>query len=258
LSLTGSDFISVEPTQDSLRFKAPLARYSLKDYLIKAEKVAVVNTADASVIPDSGKVVVERYAKMQTLKDARVIANNTTKYHTIYNANIDILGRKKYQGSGDYDYVDENKIKHHFHFNQIAVDSTTQTYADGELQDSAGFPLSPQFLFKGNVHLAASKEFLTFSGYTKPNFRCDQIPKNWIRFSGDINPANVSIPVSAPVTDAGTQLASSIAQSADSTGIYAAFLKPKQRPSDLEIITADGLLFYDKNVRSTLDPILAS
>lgn len=246
LSLTGSEFISVESHQDSLRFKAPLARYSLKDYLIKAEKVALIRTADASVIPDSGKVVVERYAKMRTLKDARIVANTTTKYHTIYNANVDVLGRKKYTGSGDYDYLDENKIKHHFHFDQISVDTTYQTVADGQLSDTVGFPLSPQFLFKGNVHLTASKEYLNFAGYTKPNIQCEKIGRNWIRFAGDINPSNVSIPVSSPVTDAGTKLASAIAQTSDSTGIYAAFLMPKQRAGDLEIISADGLLFFDK------------
>ncbi|MBK9542578.1 MAG: hypothetical protein IPO49_09700 [Bacteroidetes bacterium] len=246
LSLTGSEFISVEARQDSLRFKAPFARYSLKDYLIKAEKVALIQTADASVIPDSGKVVVERYAKMRTLKDSRVIANNTTKYHTIYNADIDILGRKKYEGKGDYDYVDENKIKHHLHFDKIAVDTTFQTIADGELADTAGFPLSPQFLFKGSVHLTASKEFLNFTGYSKPNIHCEKIEKNWIRTSGDINPANVSITIASPVTDAGTKLAAAVAQTSDSTGIYAAFLMPKQKPSDLEIINASGVLYYDK------------
>lgn len=246
LSLTGSEFISVEPRQDSLRFKAPFARYSLKDYLIKAEKVALIQSADASVIPDSGKVVVERYAKMRTLRDSRVIANNTTKYHTIYNANIDIMGRKQYQGTGDYDYIDENKIKHHLHFDKIGVDTTFQTIADGELADTAGFPLSPQFLFKGSVHLTASKEFLTFTGYSKPNFHCDKIERNWIRTSGDINPANVSITISSPVTDAGTKLAAAVAQTSDSTGIYAAFLMPKQKPSDLEIINASGVMYYDK------------
>ena len=246
LSLTGSEFISVEPRQDSLRFKAPFARYSLKDYLIKAEKVALIQSADASVIPDSGKVVVERYAKMRTLRDSRVIANNTTKYHTIYNANIDIMGRKQYQGTGDYDYIDENKIKHHLHFDKIGVDTTFQTIADGELADTAGFPLSPQFLFKGSVHLTASKEFLTFTGYSKPNFHCEKIERNWIRTSGDINPANVSITISSPVTDAGTKLAAAVAQTSDSTGIYAAFLMPKQKPSDLEIINASGVMYYDK------------
>jgi len=246
LSLTGSDFISVEPTQDSLRFKAPFARYSLKDYLIKAEKVALIQTADASVIPDSGKVIVERYAKMQTLKDARIVANNITKYHTIYNAKVDILGRKKYEGTGDYDYVDQNNIKHHLHFDKIGVDTAFQTIADGELNNNDGFPLSPQFLFKGSVHLIASNEHLIFSGYTKPNIQCSMIGKNWIRFSGEINPANVSIPISSPVTDAGVTLSAAVAQTADSTGIYAAFLMPKQKPGDLEIINAEGVLYFDK------------
>lgn len=249
LSLTGSEFISVEARQDSLRFKAPFARYSLKDYLIKAEKVALIQTGDASVIPDSGRVVVERYAKMRTLRNSRVVANNTTRYHTIYNSTIDVLGRKRYEGSGDYDYVDENKIKHHLHFDKVGVDTTFQTIADGELTDTAGFPLSPQFLFKGSVHLTASKEFLNFSGYCKPNIHCEQIEKNWIRSGGDIDPSNVSITIASPVTDAGTKLAAAVAQTGDSTGIYAAFLMPKQRPSDLEIINATGVLYYDKSTK---------
>ena len=246
ISLTGSDFISVEARQDSLRWKAPFARYSLKDFLIKAEKVAFIQTADASVIPDSGKVVVERYAKMRTLSDARVLANNTTKYHTIYNANIDIQGRKRFSGTGDYDYIDENKVKHHFHFDEIGVDTTFQTVARGQLADTAGFPLSPQFLFKGDVRLTASKEYLNFSGFTKPNIQCEKIGRNWIRFSGDINPANVSIPIASPVTDDGAKLSAAVAQTSDSTGIYAAFLMPKQRSSDLEIISASGVLYFDK------------
>ena len=249
VNLTGSEFISIEPRQDSLRWLAPFARYSLKDYLIKAEKVALIQTADASVIPDSGKVVVERYARMRTLTDARIIANSITKYHTIYNATVDILGKKKYEGSGDYDYVDEKKTKHHFHFEKIAVDSAVQTYADGVLPDSADFALSSQFRFKGNVHLTAAQEFLTFSGYAKPNIHCEKIQENWIRFSGEINPANVSIPISAPITDSGEKLAAAVAQTGDSTGIYAAFLMPKQRPSDLEIISASGVLYFDKDMK---------
>ena len=246
LDLTGSDFISVEPRQDSLRFKAPFARYSLKDYLIKAEKVALIQTADASVIPDSGKVVIERYAKMRTLNDARIIANNVTKYHTIYNASVDILGRKRYQGSGDYDYVDVNNRKQHFHFNKISVDTTFQTLAEGEISDDSKFFLSPQFLFKGNVHLVASREHLTFSGYAQPDISCEKIEKNWIRFSGEINPATVSIPISNPITDNGTKLSAAIAQSNDSTGVYSVFLMPKNLPGDREIISASGLLVYDQ------------
>jgi hypothetical protein len=246
ITLSGSEFVSLDVRQDSLRWKAPYARYSLKDYLIKAEKVAVIQTADAFVIPDSGKVVVERYAKMRTLNNARIIANTTTKYHTVYNSVVNILGRKRYEASGDYDYVDENKVKHHFHFDNIGVDTAFQTVASGELSNEEGFPLSNNFLFKGSVELTASHQFLTFSGYAKPNIRCDKITQNWIRFKGDINPENVSIPVNSPVTDAGQKLSAAIAQASDSTGIYAAFLMPKQKASDLEVISAAGVLYFDK------------
>ncbi len=246
VSLQGSEFISVEARQDSLRWQAPFARYSLKDYLIKADKVALIKTADASVIPDSGKVVIERYAHMQTLKDARIIANNTTHFHSIYNATIDILGRKKYEGSGDYDYIDEKNVKHNLHFTQIGVDSIIQTVADGELTDTSGFPLSPQFLFKGSVHLNASQKFLNFKGYAKPNIQCEKIQKNWIRFSNEIDPSKIYIAIESPITDNGGKLSAAVAQTSDSTGIYAAFLMPKQKPSDLEIINANGVLYFDK------------
>jgi hypothetical protein len=244
LDLQPSEFLSVEPTQDSLRFIAPYARYSLHDYLIKAEKVASIQTADATVLPDSGKVVVEQYAKMRTLNNSLVTANNTTKYHTIYNGAINILGRKKYEGTGDYDYVDEDQVKHHLHFNRVGVDTAYQTVADGEIADSAAFRLSPQFEYKGGVHLEAAKQFLTFSGYVRPAFRCDSIIKNWIRFANEIDPSKIQIPVDNAVTDDGQKLLSGIIQS--SSGLYATFLGPKRAAADATILEAKGVLSYDK------------
>ncbi|MEO8086365.1 MAG: hypothetical protein ABI763_06080 [Bacteroidota bacterium] len=248
LNLTGSEFISVEPTQDSLRFKAPHAKYSLRDYLIKADKVALIQTGDASVIPDSGIVVVERYAKMRTLNNARIVANNTTRYHTIYNASVNILGRKKYEGSGDYDYVDETNAKKHFHFEKITVDTTYQTVADAEINETEDFHLSPMFGYKGNVHLAASKQHLVFSGYAKPTFGCDSVPASWIRFTNEVDPENVMIPIESAVADNGDRLRAGVfqSQSVDSKGVYAAFLAPKNNARDSAMIDAKGFLTYNK------------
>ncbi len=246
LNLTGSEFISVEPTQDSLRFKAPHAKYSLRDFLIKADNVALVQTGDASVIPDSGKVVVERYAKMRTLNNARIIANNTTKYHTIYNASVNILGRKKYEGSGDYDYTDETKQKKHFHFEKITVDTTYQTVADAEIKDNEEFYLSPMFEYKGGVHLAASKQHLVFTGYARPNFHCDSVPKYWIRFSNEVDPENVMIPIDNAISDNGDRLRAAVFQSNGIKGVYPTFLSLKNNARDTSMIDAKGFLTYYK------------
>ncbi len=244
LNLTGSEFISVEPTQDSLRFKAPHAKYSLRDYLIKADKVALIQTGDASVIPDSGIVVVERYAKMRTLNNARIVANNTTRYHTLYNATVNIQGRKRYEGSGDYDYIDETNAKKHFHFEKITVDTTYQTVADAEISESEGFHLSPMFGFKGSVHLAASKEHLVFGGYAKPTFNCDSVPARWIRFTSEVDPLSVMIPIENAITDNGERLRAGVFQSYDVKSVYAAFLAPKNNIRDSAMIDAKGFLTY--------------
>ncbi len=246
INLTGSEFISTEPHQDSLRFKAPFARYSLRDYLIKADQVVLVQSADAYISPDSGKVIVEKYAKMRTFNNARITANTTTKFHTITGATVDILGRKKYTGSGDYDYIDQAKIKHKIHFDEVGVDTTYQTIAKGDLEDTAGFSLSPEFLFKGSARLAAARQFLTFDGYAKMNVKCDQLERNWFRFNVEIDPNNINIPVSTPVSDGGAKLFTGIYQASDSARIYAAFLSLKNRANDQEIISATGNLTYDK------------
>ncbi|MEO0311342.1 MAG: hypothetical protein RIQ89_999, partial [Bacteroidota bacterium] len=246
INLEGSEFISINSRQDSLRFRAPFAKYSLKDYIINAARVAAIQTADATVVPDSGIVVIEKYAKMRTLNNALIVANNTTKYHSIFNATVDILGRKRYEGRGDYSYVDESNRKHLIKFDNIRVDTSFQTIASGELTDTAGFPLSNKFLFKGTASLAAANQFLTFSGFAKPDFACEKIDRQWIKFSGEINPANIFIPIDNPTSDEGRKLASSLSITSDSTGIYAAFLMPRRSANDKEILAAKGVLTYDK------------
>ena len=54
-----------------------------------------------------GEVKINKDAKMQTLRKTEIIANDSTKYHRFYNADINIYGRLAYSGSGDYDYFDK-------------------------------------------------------------------------------------------------------------------------------------------------------
>jgi hypothetical protein len=56
--------------------------------------VPFINVADARVYPDSGKVIIHRNAVMDTLKNANILANTVTKYHTIRNVTANIFGRK--------------------------------------------------------------------------------------------------------------------------------------------------------------------
>jgi uncharacterized DUF497 family protein len=109
LQLSGSNFISTRPDQDSLSFMAPKARYDLKKHLITANDVQYIQVADALVTPDSMRVRIRRNAEMDPLTNTVITANYVTKHHRIYNATVDIKAKRNYTATGDIDYVDENQ-----------------------------------------------------------------------------------------------------------------------------------------------------
>jgi hypothetical protein len=249
MDIAGSEFVSINPSQDSLRWHSPDASYNLTDYLIKAKQVKEILVADAAIIPGDGKVIIEKNAVMRTLNEARVVANTTTKFHTMTNATIDVTSRKSYGGTGDYEYVDQLKIKHLLRLTQIGVDTSLQTFAHGEVADSLNFLLSPNIQYKGRLSILASRQNPFFSGFARANHNCEALPRNWFSFSAEINPQGVNIPVKQPVNENNEKLFSSIIFARDSSSAYGTFMSPRRSASDIDIISAEGLLSYDNASR---------
>ncbi|MFI5164032.1 MAG: hypothetical protein ACHQHP_02170, partial [Bacteroidia bacterium] len=249
LELSGPEFISVNPKQDSLRFNAPKAKFDFKKYIITATDVAWINVADAKVFPDSGKVTILKAAEMKTFSNAKIVANSITAYHTIYKANVNVFGRKGYAASGYYDYVDEMKNKQSIYFANIRVDTTYQTIAEAVIPDTSHFMFSPNYEFKGKVNLASNNQFLVFTGSTKITHTCTALGegKTWFKFSSQINPEKILIPITDNLVDEkDKELGSAIMVAADTSGIYTSFLTKKNRKTDREVLAATGFLFYDK------------
>lgn len=247
VDLAGSEFISVHPAQDSLRFRSSRAKYSLKEQIIHAYDVKIIKVADAAIFPGDGEVTILKKAEMVPLKNAQILANTTTKYHTFTESNVNIYGRKSYSASGYYDFVDELEGVQKIFFDKVAVDSTLQTYAKGRISDSAGFTLSPYFDYYGNVSLRASNEFLRFTGGARIAHKCDTLGRPWIKFDSEINPAEIYIPISdAPTNTNGDRIFAGIYFSNDSVGVYPAFLSKKVKGGDIELASSSGYLTYDK------------
>lgn len=247
VKLEGSKFISVNAKQDSLFFFSPLARYDSRRHRITAQKVQYINAADSRIYPDSGEVVIRKKAKMDPLLDSRIVTNSVTEYHTVYNANTSILGRKNYTSSGDIDYIDETGLKQTIYLYNIVVDSTGQTVGKGDISDTTTFTLSPQFVFDGSVKLFGSKEFLVFDGAAKINHECATLEKRPLEFEAEIDPNNIFIPIDTTLRDtSGAFIASSINLNIDSTYLYSGFLTKRANYSDINILPAYGFLHYDK------------
>ena len=245
VNLEGSKFISTNPKQDSLFFYSPLATYNTRDHIIAAEQVEFILTADAKVVPDSGKVVIHKKAKMDPLRNSRIIANSVTEHHHIYDATTNIYGRKNYSASGYIDYINDQNIPQKIFFAHIYVDTTGQTIGKGKILDSASFVLSSHFAFQGGVNLSANREFLVFNGAVKMNHDCKALDNRWIVFENEIDPHHIYIPIDSQSVDTmGMRLMNSIALNTDSTYMYPGFLTYRRNYSDIKLAPATGFLTY--------------
>ncbi|MFH0761054.1 MAG: hypothetical protein V2A67_06090 [Bacteroidota bacterium] len=242
---TGTEFISLHPQQDSLRFFALRARFNIRTNVIDAEEVKIIKVADAAIYPDSGKVQILQNAVMTQFKDANIIANTASRYHSFYHATIYVLGRKQYTASATYDYTDRNEEHQEIQFSRISVDTTGHTVGEGRILDSSNFRLSPEFAFAGNVLLDAPKKNLAFSGSFTPQTECLKPGPNWVKFSTEVNPGNVRLPVSDPILNRSSEkLLLGMAYSTSEGLIYPAFFTPRRSFSDTVMIATTGMMDY--------------
>ena len=245
LDLSGSEFISTHTDQDSLRFISPAANYDLKNYVIKAHKVQYINVADAKIYPDSGEVVIQKKAKMETLRNAKILANTTTKFHELINATVSVHARRDYDAEADYEYVDKRGKRQLIRFNEISVDTVYQTVGMTEVKEKQGFTLSDAFSYKGVVNLMANEKFLKFRGHAQLNHTCD-ISKPWVNFEDFIDSKNVMIPVDSNVVDEKeVKLANGFMLKRDSVHIYSSFVSYRKYHSDRYISPASGYMMYN-------------
>lgn len=249
-----SNFFSTNEFQDSLNFLAPNAVFDIKKSMITANKIKYIAVADSKITPKEGTVVIQKYAKMETLQDAIILSNYVTQYHRIFNSTIDIKGRLKYEGSGDYTYIDENKKEQIIHLNKLSIDTTLQTVGQGMIKEDDKFFLSPFFEYYGEFDLSANEKFLTFKGGTRLLHTCDALERNWLKFEALIDPTDIYIPIDTGMTDTrAAKLGAGVVLSDDSPyKVYASFLSRKADRKDQPLLLSTGYLFYDKPSKNYL------
>jgi hypothetical protein len=245
--MVGSEFVSTNPFQDSLRFFAIDALYDRRKNIINATGVKLIKVADAAIFPKNETVTIYRKAEMDTLYDARLLTNLQTKYHRFYDVTARIIGAKQFEAKGSYDYVDLTDGRQKIPFHRIYADRSAHTTGEGKLDPDDNFSLSPYFDFYGDLVLRSSHPFLTFVGGARIKHLCDTLQREWLKFTADINPQEVMIPVSAKAVNTNFRsLGVGILVSKDTTDVYPAFFDQKHRAVDKEIISADGFLVYDE------------
>lgn len=246
--LSGSEFISTHPLQDSLMFFSVKANYNLKTNILRAEDVKIIRVADAAIFPADGLIQIEKNALIQPLANATIIADTAKKYHLITDAKVAIESRYSYKASGSSVYADTLGNSQMIYLENIAVDSAYRTFATGKITQEQNFKLSPGFAFKGNITLTSTNPLLNFDGAFMISQDCKPDYSRWVKFDQLIDPNRVILPVAKePEEFAAKKLFAGFFHSNENNKIYPAFLSRKEYYSDTLMLSVEGELKSRKN-----------
>lgn len=236
-------FFATNNLTDTISFTSLRARYNVDNEYIEAENINYIPIADALIQPENGKIKINRRAKIDKLNNAYIAVNNN---HLLHSASIDIESTKRYSGSAVYDYVNDNNEISQINFPEIAVDTMT-TSGKGFIPADQKFMLSPAFSFAGDVSLSARSSQLMFTGSAGIVHDCDMIKSYPVKFKSLIDPKNVMIPLGEKTRDNNDNLVYSGSYlNIDSAHMYPAFLSQQKSWTDIGLINASGVLYYNK------------
>lgn len=251
VDLVAPNFFSTNNRRDTLAFHSAKSSFNLNEKTIYCDEVEYVNVADARVFPSDKKVIIRQEAKIDPMSNTKIVANYITKYHTFVQADVEIVNRKYYKASGVYPFYDRDSNVTLIQMDNIGLDSSYQTVANGKVPQELNFKLSDEFAFYGNVNIVASNPYVNFQGATKVFHDCEKFTKSWLSFSAPINPQDIQIPVSNEMKNLeGERISAGVvwrdSPVMDSIRIYPTFLSALVSETDPVMLTASGVLRYDK------------
>ena len=238
--------VSTHPLQDSLDFTAGFARFSLAPSILEAFDVPEIDVADCRVLPDSGYVVIRMNAEMDPLENARIFANRFSELHEFYESVVRIRGKYRYTAHGMYDYEDEEGSIWPIAFESIKPDTSGTTIGEATIAESDEFYLSPYFGYRGKITLRADEIPMFYLGSIKLQNECKNLQSMWYDIASEIDPTDIVIelPENDPTSLADNTF-NGIYISQDSLGGHSNFLSKYADRRDIELISANGVLFYD-------------
>jgi hypothetical protein len=236
-------FFATNSMSDTIAFTSLKAKYNVDREYIEAEDISYIRIADALIQPDSGKIKINRRAKIEKLDSAFIAVNNN---HLLHSASIVIESSKRYSGSAVYDYIDESKEIRRINFSGIIVDTMT-TSARGFIAADQKFMLSPAFSFTGDVNLYAKEKSLLLTGSAGILHDCSLIESYSVKFKSYVDPKNVMIRLGDKPRDKNDNIVySGVYINTDPFQVYPAFLSPLKSYNDAGLLSAGGVLWFNK------------
>lgn len=268
---TKSYFYATGAAQHGLKFRAATGVYDLTRYRLQAGGVPYIASADAWIVPDSGRVSILANAQFTPLRNAAVVLDSLAKFHRLYKGNIKVVSRDAFTGDALYSFKtvrDSFALK----FTNFASDSSVvaaarksgglfkkkavaddaagpaqglATVAVATVQTNTKFLLAPRIGYRGDVKLNSQKRGLIFDGQVQLQFGKDLARAQWFPVKDSIDPKNVSLTLRDAKTEDGSPLLTGLFLSDQSNSVYPLYAAALPNETDVPLFTVDGKLHYD-------------
>ena len=265
-------FASTRPEQHGLKFKTTAASYDLTKYQIQAKGVPYVASADAWIIPDSGRVTVAGGGKLQTFHRAVVLLDSLEKFHKLVGGNITVASRDAFSGDAQYmsrtaagdslalkftnfksdsSALVASTTKKRFGFlkrtaaTEAAAPPSLATTATASVETTQKFQLAPSIGYRGSINLNSQKRGLIFDGQVQLQFGKLKGSSEWFAVQDSIDPKNVELTLTKPKSEDGTELVTGLFLSDADNKVYPLYAAPKATPADIALLEVGGKLHYD-------------
>ena len=247
-------FTSIHLDQDSLMFEGESALFDIKNKELHINGVPVIRSADALIYPDSNYVLVKRGAKMDSLINAKIVADTSNRHHVINRAVVQIKGKKEYTARGFYEYNITGKDQEIEFQNIVGTrvgkgkrsEKATETRAEGIVKEEDEFYIDKKTKFQGTIRLSAKKKELDFDGFAMLD--ADKLPyKTWFTVKSEGDRKDLTIRYKKPKAMDGTPLFTGLYLSKETARIYPRVMMPLNFRKDRALLPAVGVFKYDES-----------
>ncbi|MCR9249230.1 MAG: hypothetical protein NXI20_02360 [bacterium] len=254
VDIEDSYFYSTRTELDSLVFNAEEAVYDINTYELDIKGIPYIIVADAKITPSNGETTILENSELTPFEDATVVIDTLNGYHRLFDANIKILSRNKFEGFGTYELttaaLDTFEIKFNsFELKNVKIDSKEKrlmTVSGGEIVESNNVEVSAGFLYRGSATMYAYKKPLELDGYVKlllKSFGNDY--DRWVVYERtDASVDEVVIDFDNSQFEEGDELIAGLHYSIRGD-IYPTFISDKKDYGDHDLFTPSGEIRFD-------------
>lgn len=262
--LENSYFFTTRKALDSIAFNASRAEYDIRKLEMTVGGIPEILIADVKIIPGDSTLVVKENATFEKMTNARIFMDAEKQFHKLYQADITIESRHKFQGTATYLFVNAVQDTFEFAINRFIMPTREEdsgrrrpakgldsrefnhTVAVGEMLQEDEVLLSPGIYYKGDVVVHADKELMELKGFLKLDLQEVPYYDTWIRYESDAEDEEITFDFNTAKTENNETPRAGLFFDHQVHELYPVFMYFERSKNDQQFFKPSGMLTYNR------------